>query len=277
MTPMLNALFPVTRVVLALAIVAAYASSAAAQFRPPPAAAIGENYHVELSYLFWNATPELIISSESLGIPGDDVNLTTDLGIEKKRLRELRVVLRPGRKHKFRFNYTPIRYEAQAPVTREFTFNGLRYRVGLPVNTRADLTTLRGAYEYDFFYTDRGFAGVVLDLKYTNIDVELNSPIGNEFVKSVAPIPGIGFIGRGYVVANVSITGELTYFRVPENLGGEDFGGRYLDFDLYGTFNFTENVGAQVGYRSIDVNYFADLDAGTLKFKGMYFGGVVRF
>lgn len=274
---MLTALFGLTRVVLALAIVAACASRADAQFRPPPAAAIGEKYHVEVSYLFWNPTPELIISSESLGIPGDDVNLITDLGIEKQRFRELRVVLRPGRKHKFRFNYTPIKYEAQAPVTRQFIFNGLRYPVGLLVNTSADLTTLRGAYEYDFFYTDRGFAGVVLDLKYTNIDVELNSPIGPAFVKSVAPIPGIGFIGRGYVVANVSITGEFTYFRVPENLGGEDFGGRYLDFDLYGTFNFTENVGAQVGYRSIDVNYFADLDAGTLTFKGMYFGGVVRF
>jgi hypothetical protein len=274
---MLNTLFGLTRVVLALAIVAACASRADAQFRPPPAAAIGEKYHVEVSYLFWNPTPELIISSESLGIPGDEVNLITDLGIEKKRFGEVRVVLRPGRKHKFRFNYTPIKYEAQAPVTRQFVFNGLRYPVGLLVSTTADLTTLRGAYEYDFFYTDRGFAGVVIDLKYTNIDVELNSPIGLEFVKSVAPIPGIGFIGRGYVVANVSITGELTYFRVPENLGGEDFGGRYLDFDLYGTFNFTENVGAQVGYRSIDVNYFADLDAGTLTFKGMYFGGVVRF
>jgi hypothetical protein len=274
---MLNAVSGLTRVVLALAIVAACASSADAQFQRPADPAIGENYHVEVSYLFWSATPELIISSESLGIPGDDVNLISDLGIEKKRLRELRVVLRPGRKHKFRFNYTPIKYEAQSPVTRDFTFNGLRYRVGLLVNTRADLTTFRGAYEYDFLYTDRGFAGVVVDLKYTNIDVELNSPIGLEFVKSAAPIPGIGFIARGYVLANVSVTGEMTYFRIPENLGGEDFGGRYLDFDLYGTFNFTENVGAQVGYRSIDVNYFAELDAGTLTFKGLYFGGVVRF
>ena len=56
------------------------------------------------------------------------------------------------RKHKFRFNYLPIKYEAEAPVTREFVFNGQRYRVGLPVNTTADLTTLRFGYEYDFFY-----------------------------------------------------------------------------------------------------------------------------
>jgi hypothetical protein len=274
---MLKAVPGLTRAVLALAIVAGCASRADAQFQRAPDPAVGETYHVELSYVFWNATPELIISSESLGIPGDDVNLITDLGIERKRLQELRIVLRPARKHKFRFNYLPVKYEAQAPVTRTFIFNGIRYPVGLLVSTSADLTTLRGAYEYDFFSADAGFAGVVLDLKYTNVDVELNSPIGLEFVKSVAPIPGIGFIARGYLVANVSVTGEITYFRVPENLGGEDFGGRYLDFDLYGTFNFNKNAGAQVGYRSIDVNYFADLDAGSLTFKGLYFGGVVRF
>jgi hypothetical protein len=32
-----------------------------------------------------------------------------------------------------------------------------------------------------------------------------------------------------------------------------------------------------VGYRSILINYFADLDAGELTFKGLYFGGALRF
>jgi hypothetical protein len=264
------------RVVVVAVVLAAFASPASAQFqRRDPT--IGERYHVEASGVFWSATPDLIISSESLGIPGDDVNLVTDLGIAAKRLRELRLVLRPATKHKFRFNYTPIKYDAQSAVTREFVFNGQRYRPGILVATTADLTTMRFGYEYDFLYTDRGYAGVLLDVKYTNIDVGLNSPIGDEFMKSVAPIPTVGFAGRGYVVPNISITGEVTFFKVPENLGGEDYGGRYVDFDIYGTFNFNENVGAQLGYRSIDVNYFADLDAGTLTFKGLYFGGVVRF
>jgi hypothetical protein len=257
-------------------MLAAFASPASAQFqRTDPAT--GERYHVEASGVLWSATPDLIISSESLGIPGDDVNLVTDLGIAAKRLRELRVVLRPARKHKFRFNYIPIKYEAQSAVPREFVFNAQRYRPGILVATTADLTTLRFGYEYDFYYTDRGYAGLLLDLKYTNIDVDLNSPIGHEFLKQVAPIPTIGFAGRGYVAPNISITGEFTFFKVPENLGGEDYGGKYMDFDIYGTVNFNDYVGAQVGYRSIDVNYFADLDAGDLTFKGLYFGGVVRF
>jgi hypothetical protein len=266
-----------TRLSLSVAILAFFTSPAAAQFRPAADFAVGERYHVEAAAMFWSATPKVVISSESLGIPGDDVDLVNDLGIEAKRLRELRVVLRPARKHKFRFNYTPIKYDAQAAVTREFVFNGQRYRPGILVATTADLTTFRAGYEYDFYYSTRGYAGVIVDLKYTNVDVGLNSPIGDEFLKSVAPIPGLGFAGRGYVARNVSLTGEVTFMKVPENLGGEEFGGRYVDFDLYGTVNFTDYIGAQVGYKSIDVNYFKDFDSGTLTFKGLYFTGVFRF
>lgn len=255
------------------------ASPAAAQFDPPSrSGSIGDRYHIEGSAAFWNADPTLIVSSESLGIPGDNIDLVNDLGIAQKRLRDLRLVLRPASKHKFRFSYLPIAYVAEAVVQREFTFNGQRYRVGLPVNTTADLTTYRFGYEYDFFYRDRGFLGVLLDVKYTDIEVLLDTSLGAEFTAQVAPIPTIGIVGRGYVVKNVSITGEVSFFKVPENLG-EQFngGGRYLDYDFYGTFNFTNNVGAQLGLRSVDVEYFKDLDSGTLTFKGWYFGGVVRY
>ncbi|MCC7177041.1 MAG: hypothetical protein IT177_01490, partial [Acidobacteria bacterium] len=60
---------------LAVAMLGAGALPALAQFRPPMEAAVGEDYHVEASYGWWNATPGLIVNSESLGILGTDVNL----------------------------------------------------------------------------------------------------------------------------------------------------------------------------------------------------------
>jgi hypothetical protein len=268
------------RLSVALLILAASATPATAQFRPTTASnpAVGERYHIEASATLWEPAPDLVVSSESLGIAGDAVDLVSDLGVEQKRLRELRFVLRPAPKHKFRINYLPIKYEASAVVQREFVFNGQRYRLGLPVNTSADLTTWRFGYEYDFFYRSRGYAGVFFDLKYTDIDVLLDSPIGQEFTRQVAPIPTIGFAGRGYVLPNVSLTGELSFFKVPDKLV-EQFngGGRYVDYDFYGTVNFTNYIGAQVGMKSIDVDYFQDLDAGNLNFTGWYFGVVVRY
>lgn len=239
---------------------------------------VGERYNIEGSAAFWNPQPELLVASESLGIPGDRIDLVTDLGIERKKIPDLRLVLRPALKHKFRFNYLPLKYSAEAVVNREFIFNGQRYRIGLPVNTTADLTTFRFGYEYDFFYRSRGFVGVLLDVKLANIDVQLDSPIGSEFTSQVAPIPTIGIVGRGYVLPNLSVTGEVSFFNVPDNIAEQlEADGRYLDYDIYGTFNFNRYVGAQVGVRSIDVSYFNDLDTGILNMTGWYFGAVLRY
>ncbi len=41
--------------------------------------------------------------------------------------------------------------------------------------------------------------------------------------------------------------------------------------------NFTDNFGAQGGYRSFDVFYHIEKDEGDLRLKGIYFGGIVRF
>ena len=241
-------------------------------------AAVGARFNIEAAASFWSPEPEAIIASESLGIPGDNIDLSADLGIEKKQIPDIRLTLRPGTKHKFRFNYLPLKYSAESVVRREFVFNGQRFRLGLPVNTTADLTTYRFGYEYDFFYRDRGFVGVLLDVKYTNIDVELDSPIGAEFTSQVAPIPSIGVVGRGYVLPNLSITGEVSFFSVPDNLAEQiEADGRYVDYDFYGTFNFNRYIGAHLGLRSIDVSYAKDVDTGTLNFTGLYFGAVVRY
>ncbi len=230
-----------------------------------------------MSYGWWNADPTLIINSESLGIPGTDVDLVEDLGIEQKQLGKLNVVLRPATKHKFRFEYLPVKYDGATTIEREFVFNGQLYRVGLPVSTEADFKTYRFGYEYDFVYRSRGFAGVLVDLKYTDVRVELTTPFAApEFTSAVAPIPTIGFVGRGYLAKNFAVGGEASFFRIPGGLS-EDYTGEYTDWDLYGTLNFTNNVGATAGYRSIDVFYDTDRDSGALKFTGFYIIGVVRF
>lgn len=269
-------MFRVRRTLLAaLAAMAVSAVPAAAQYSPR-SSVVGEDYHLELSFNFWNPTPDAIVNSEALGILGDDVNLVDDLGIEKQHLRDLRIVLRPAKKHRFRINFLPMDYSASTTLQREFVFNGLRYRVGLPVDTTAEFKTWRFGYEYDFLYRERGFLGVLFDLKYTDVNVGLNSPLGDEFTKAVAPLPTIGGVARVYAARNLALNGELTYVNVPDNIR-ENLDGRYVDFDLYASYNPHKNVGVQAGYRKIDVSYLVDEDSGALKFSGLYFGGTVRF
>lgn len=243
--------------------------------------ATGENYHVELAGTIWSPTPDpVVISSESLGILGTNVDFVNTLGIEKTTFKQLKVVLRPATKHKFRFEYTPIHYDAQKVVTTSFIFNGQRFDIGVPVTTNLQWKAYRFGYEWDFVYRNRGFAGLLLDLKYTDLEATLTAATvgAAQFTSARAPIPAIGFIGRGYVAPNISITGEFSAFKLPEKaLNSEDYSGKYYDFDLYGTVNFNDHVGAQLGYRSIDVFYKVKFDTGTMTLKGPYFGGVVRF
>jgi hypothetical protein len=238
--------------------------------------ATGETYHVEVGGYLWSASPTIFITSESLGIIGSTIDFVEDLGIGDKTFTQLKVVLRPGRKHKFRFEYTPINWSEESRLSRSIIFNGQRFDISLPVLAELQWNAMRFSYEWDFVYRDRGFVGLVLDLKYTDVEAALeNSLIGREFVSARAPIPAIGLIGRGYVAPNVSITGEFTGFKLPDI--DEEYQGTYYDFDLYGSVNFTDNFGAQVGWRRFTVFYRVDDDEGDFKLKGLYFGGVARF
>jgi hypothetical protein len=254
------------------------ATPAAAQFGVGTAnRATGETYHVEVGGFLWPPTPSILITSESLGIIGSQIDFVEDLGIEKDTFTQLKAVLRPGTKHKFRFEYTPIGYDAESTLSRTITFNGQRFDVSIPVETELKWRAYRFGYEWDFVYRDRGFVGLLLDLKYTDIEATLsNAIVGSEFVRARAPIPAIGVIGRGYLVPNISVTSEFSFFKLPGGID-EDYQGKYFDFDLYGTVNFNDNFGAQAGYRSLTVFYHVDEDEGDLKMKGLYFGGVVRF
>ena len=257
------------------AVLVITSSSARAQYGVPgPSAAIsGEDYHVELAYSLWYPGRDIKISSESLGIIGTTIDAVTDLGFEKKWFNDLKVVLRPSRHFKFRFGYTPIKYEGDTILTRTLVFNGQRYTVGLPVTSELDWKVWRFGMEYDFIARPRGFAGFIFEGKYTDINMALAAPIINEFTHVKVPVPTIGGIGRVYVARNFAITGELTGLKLTI---GEDTG-KYLEFDLNALYNFNRNIGVQGGYRTLNIEYAIEDDSGNLDLNGLYFGGVARF
>jgi hypothetical protein len=263
---------------VALAFIFA-AAPAQAQFRPAPISEppTGEQYHIEGAAGLWFPASTISAASERFGIQGTTIDFKTDLGLTDKSLPYLRLVLSPSRRHKFRFEFIPIKYNQSAMVRRTIIFNGQLYNIGLPVKSELFWKAYRFAYEFDFISNNRGFAGFVVDAKYTDVRILLDgSPVVTEFARARAPIPALGGIGRFYVVPNISITGELTGFKLPKNLV-KNTSAHFVDFDLYGTVNFTNHVGAQIGYRSLDVEYVSNTDLGTFKEKGIYFGVVGRY
>jgi hypothetical protein len=255
------------------------AAPASAQFQPRPLddPATGERYHVEAAVGLWFPTADMSISSQSLGIPGSTIDFKADLGLQDQHFPEVHLELRPATRHKFRFQYIPINYDQTATLTGEVVFNGQKYRVGFPVHSTLDWKAYRAGYEFDFMTRNRWFAGVIVDLKYTDVTATLEtSAVAPEFTRARAPIPALGGVFRFYAVPNISITGEVTGFKLPENLI-KNSTGHYLDVNVYGTLNFTDNVGVQVGVRSFDVGYLVSTDTGSFTLTGLFFGVVARY
>jgi len=271
--------------VLAIVLSVVAAVPARAQFTPrsPEDLATGEQFHVEGGFGFWMPNTDMSISSEALGIQGSDIDFKKDLGLEDHTFHEFHLVLRPARKHKFRFQYIPMRFEQESILQRDVIFQGIRYRLGVPVNSQLEWKAYRFGYEYDFIARNRGFAGFILDAKYTNVTAALQSPVDRESLHARAPIPTIGGIGRYYVASNISITGELTFADVPESIS-KKYQAHYVDLDIYGTLNFTNNFGVNGGYRTFNVGYnimddnqSSTTDSGSFVLRGLYFGAVARF
>ena len=233
-----------------------------------------EDHVVELGVMFWTPSPELTLSTDALsGSSISEVDFVEEFGIEDKMFPEFRAVL--GRNHKFRLSYVKFEYAEDTTIERTFTFRGRTFSVGAPATTDIKWDLWKFGYEWDFISRERGFLGVVVDLKYNKIDALVDSPVlrSSATTEVTAPVPTIGVIGRGYLLPMLAITGEFSGLSISR----DDFEAKFFDFDISGTVSLGRHVGAQAGYRSVVVDYLTDEDSGDLKMKGPYFGGVVRF
>jgi hypothetical protein len=250
---------------------------AAAQYYAPPLtdAAMGEQYHVELSGTLWNPAFFGTVSSEQFGRIGTDLDFETDLGFEQTRFKDVRIVLRPARKHRFRLQYTPIVYTADTVLNRTVVFNNIEFPAALPVSTEFDWKVWRLGYEYDVFYRSRGFVGVFAEARYTQFVASLAGLGRSEFTSAKAPLPALGVAARGYVTRNVALNFEMSGFKLPDV--DPEYQANYYDWNISGTANLTNNLGIEVGWRKMTTFLEIERDQGDFAFKGMWFGATVRY
>jgi hypothetical protein len=269
----------IRRAAFGFLVVLLVASRADAQFQSDKGA--GEQYHVEFTLRFWSPTPQMQLSTGSLANLGiGPVDFVQEFGIEKERFTEYSVISKAG-KHKVRYSSIPISYTKEAVVTRTIQFGGLTVPVTAPVSTEVDWRLRRYGYEWDFVAGDRGYLGMLTDVKDNKFTANITAgPYGSQDADVRVWVPTIGVGARAYPHRLISVTGEfgveLTRFKGFDRLK-TDWDGHYADWDIYGTGNLGRNVGVQVGYRSIHVDYESDSDSADLKMKGLYFGGNLRF
>jgi hypothetical protein len=257
------------------------ASRADAQFSADNRAP-GEQFHVELSLRFWNPTPQLNLSTGSLVSLGvGAVDFVQEFGLANERFTEYQVTSKPGRKHKLHYSSIPIKYTADTVISRTLQFGSLTVPVSVPASTTFDWRLKRYGYEWDFVAADRGYVGLLTEVKDNKLNASVSAgPFGSEDLDIHVWVPTVGAAARVYPHRMVSISGnfgvEITRFKGFDRLKN-DWDGEYVDYDVYGTVNFGRNFGVLTGYRSIRVDYTSSSDTANMRLKGLYFGGNVRF
>jgi hypothetical protein len=244
-----------------------------AQFGAAPSEAPTEAYVAEISLRWWSPTPMVLIDTGALDNVGGAVDFVEEFGVEKDRFREMRAMLKAGRKHKIRVAYLPVEYEETAFLVRTIDFGGQMFEVGSEATGVVDWTFWRFGYEYDLVTGPHGFVGVVADARYNDVTASVVTPFGSAIVEDQVWVPTIGGIARGYLTEGLSATAEFSGF----SLDRDTFLGKLYDLDLYGTLSLGDNFGITGGWRRLSAEYQSDDDLGDVEFKGMYFGIDLRF
>jgi hypothetical protein len=237
---------------------------------------IGERYRIEVLAGYWAPHSDIIVSSDAPGLPGTRVDVRRDLGMTDQRFAELQLTWRLGLRHKLRLQYIPIHFDSTATLTRDLLFNGVTFRAGLPAAASLDWTTYRFGYEYDFMVKRRAMAGFIAEVKHTRVRAEIQAGAAHEVSRQAMPVPAVGGIVRVSPAAHLSLTGEVTVFGVPDRPDGH-YGGHVADVDVSAVWNVTRHLGAQAGFRAIDIHHLGAWNTAEFTLKGVYVGALVRY
>jgi hypothetical protein len=265
-------------VLVAFVSATAFATPALAQTAPkshPGPIGVGEKYWVEFTVAWWQPTATGEVASDRLDLIGSRVDFVGDLALQGAAHGDLKLVLHPARKHKLRFQYSPVGTSGDSVLSRDIVFKGQTYPVSLPVQSTVNWTVMRLGYEWDFLYTPRGFFGALVEVRQTHLDASLNSFIASGEITGDGPVPSFGVAGRVYATRRLSINGDASAGFLSDFTGTHDL--KSLDIDVSATYNFARTVGVTGGWRVMNTNLILDNDRGDLNFRGLWIGGVVRY
>jgi hypothetical protein len=107
-----------------------------------------------------------------------------------------------------------------------------------------------------FIVKRRGSVGFMAEVKHTDVRAELQSGLADEVSRQAMPSRRSGDRAR---VSDRSIFAHRRgdFFGVPDRPDGH-YGGHVADVDVSIVWNVTRHLGAQAGFRDIDINHLGE-------------------
>jgi hypothetical protein len=257
----------------------------------PVIAVVGEEYRVEFSAGAWATRPSTVTYSDTESITSTVNGTTTTttingtlidfrslLGLSNQTFAESHLTIKLAPKHKLRGEFIPLQYKQTAQsLASDFNFNSQTYKAGQTVESTYHWNEWKAIYEFDALTFDRGFVGGQVALSAMNISAATANSAQSGTASVNILMPGLGVIGRYYLMEKLSVTADFFGFVLPGS--GTSTHAQSLEIDGNFTYNLNKHVGAQIGVRAWDASHTwgSPLNTGSITVVGPYVGGVGRF
>jgi len=203
---------------------------------------------------YWFTTLDSNVTYNDV-LVGTEIDLIDDLGVEdSKAFTEGRIALKMG-KHNLRYSYAKLSWKGDKALSRTINFGGETYAATTQVNSTLDIGYHRLGYEYDLFDTLSNKIGLIFDIKYLDLNVNIKAAVGgtDKTLSSQIPIPTIGAIVKINMPALFSVTAEATGI----TLGST---GYLYDAEAMVSFHPLPFVNLSGGYRMFVMDFEYDND-----------------
>jgi hypothetical protein len=149
-----------------------------------------EDFRIELTGSAWLAGPTGTIQAD-----GTPINFVSDLAVGSQQPHFYgRLVLKPGRKHRFVIEGSPVSFSGSNTIERSFVFLHRTYDISQTVSTNANINYAFAGYQYDPFSGSWGHVGIQVGASYIGVQGTLDGVQSGltESKSFQAPVPLIG-------------------------------------------------------------------------------------
>ena len=155
------------------------------------------------------------------------------------------------RKHTISGGYFGVYRKAKKVLEEELIVGGVIYPVGAELNSKYDLTIIRGKYDYTFFQDNRVSIGASFGLFIMPVNFSVKADaIGESKSKFIAPLPLLGLRTDFKITKKVYLrqSVELLY------LSTSTFKGSILDLNVFLEYYAFKNIAFGMGVDSNRIN-----------------------
>jgi len=240
-----------------------------------PVAASADDARLEFEARYWR--PDFA-GSARIGDGGSatEVDFNTDLGIVEDDIFEGRLIWRPGRKHRIRYDFAGLSFTGDKVIERSIEFAGETFDLSAQVASELELDYSRLSWTWQFIYTGDGKfrLGPLVEALRFDGQAALRTTV------LIFPLEAIETVDETFGAVGLAldiVPNEQFRFSAEAAIITTTDYGDLTDFEASVRYSPTEYLGLLAGYRNLEIDARDEDDYLKLTIDGFFAGLAIRY